>query len=244
MEKPSPAAPGPWRRLAENVAGNVIWNVIRIIAGSLIVGGAGAKLLKAPLAEGLYASAVLFGVYLLGSGAYLSVRRLKQGTDVSPKTPAETEPPQKLTLRILDAIAGGESVYIGNQGDVGIYLRVRVVNRAEPAVTVATWELDLFHGEEHWKTAFAQNLVTGPEFRRLRRGTGETNNESVGRAFEKKPIDAGASPEGWIKFDVEGVLLHYIFGATFVLRAVDDLENTSSCKMAPGEWLAPVQLNP
>lgn len=243
MEKPSSAALGPWRRLAESAAASVIGNVI-YLAGSLIVGSAGAKLLKAPLAKGLYVSAVLFGIYLLGLGAYLTIRTLKLGTRVGPAGSAEAEPPQKLTLRVLDAIAGDESVYSGSQGDVGIYLRVRVVNRTPPAVTVNTWKLDLFHGEEHWRIAFAQNPMAGPEFRRLRRGTSETNKETVGRGFEKKPIDAGASPEGWLRFTVEGVLLHYIFGATFLLRAIDELGNTSSCQMAPGEWLAPVQLNP
>ncbi|MGH9433187.1 MAG: hypothetical protein ACRD3T_16780 [Terriglobia bacterium] len=243
MEKPSSAALGPWRRFAEGIASSVIGAVICSLAGSLIAGSAGAELVKAPLAKGLYASAVLFGIYLLGSGGYLSFRRLKRGTEVSPRTP-EAEPPQKLAIRILDAIAGDESIYIGSPGDAGIYLRVRAVNRTLPAVTVGTWKLDLFRGEEHWKIAFAQTLVTGPGFRRLRLGPSETNKESVGRGFEEKPIDAGASPEGWLRFAVEGVLLQYIFGATFLLRAVDDLGNTSSCKMAPGEWLAPVQLNP
>jgi len=242
-ERPSPAT-GFWRRLAENAGGSLIGFVISA-AGSALIGPAWAKLKSIPLAKGFYVSALLFGVYLLGLGVYLTVRRLRQqGTKVSTKAPAAQDLPQKLTVRILDAIAGDESVFVESQGDLGIYLRVRVVNRTLPAVTVTMWKLDLFHGDEHWRIGFEQKLFGNPEFRRLGTGKDDMKKESVGQAFEKSPIDAGASPEGWLKFGVPSTLLHHVFGATVHLRALDDGGNTSSCTLPPGEWLSPVQLKP
>jgi hypothetical protein len=67
------------------------------------------------------------------------------------------------------------------------------------SVTVTMWKLNLFHGDDHWKTGFEQKLFGNPKLRRLGIARDDMKKESVGQAFEKSPIDAGASPEGWLR---------------------------------------------
>jgi hypothetical protein len=115
----------------------------------------------------------------------------------------------------------------------------------QPAVTIKDWRLQLKKSDGSvWEAyEWRSSAVT---FKRSGWALGKAHEEeTVTFSFRERtstvPMDVGAAEEGWAMFRVAHPTMCHLFGTTFVLTATDDLDGTSECIKAPGEWLAPME---
>lgn len=155
----------------------------------------------------------------------------------------------RLSLSVQDAIAGdGLNHQYPLSYEVVVFLKVRIVNRTSPSITVKRWELKLTHKGNYWKTAYCKPIQQPIFFKRLPErplGFGPPptveciDSPGLDVKTSKSGLAVGVAEEGWLGFYVPSVRLHHVFGATFNLTAIDDLDAESPLEQAPGEWLIP-----
>lgn len=131
-----------------------------------------------------------------------------------------------LTIRITQGVFYDQS---NAPNTLVLLLNVRVDG---PPAAVHDWRLELRHGEKHWKTAWVQKVKGG------------VTDYSV-PPVDLEVVDVQIIPPevpsaGWLLFIIPSIGpegFHHIFGATFVLTAVEDDSTESSMLKPPGEWL-------
>jgi hypothetical protein len=154
----------------------------------------------------------------------------------------------KLTIRVVDAVATTRLLTSFSQPETFVMMRLRVVNTRQPAVTVKTWNLELKKPDgSDWVRAYEWRPQGKVSFKRPMPMMGkEPEEESIGCQFRERtstvPLDLGVAEEGWAVFRVTHPTLCHLFTATFVITAIDDLNEESTKRLPPGEWLTPVEL--
>jgi energy-coupling factor transporter ATP-binding protein EcfA2 len=141
----------------------------------------------------------------------------------------ELREPERLTVRITDG-------YFGRQPNDPttelLFLNVRVDG---PPATVKTWRLDLLREGRSWKTGYF-NPIRG----KIR--ASDVSAETP-RSADLSPVlgvDAPVPAYGWLQFRVEFPVRRFadlLFGSTFVLIAVEDTNDESTCTKVADEWL-------
>jgi len=191
--------------------------------------------------------------------AELTPRYFRGPRAVNPPPP--TAPPtQKLKFRVTDAIAGA-APYVPT-GDaferyraalsspvLEIILRLRLVNREEPPMTLRNtqWKLEMTDGSDKpIATGYGQTLLDHVVFERYTayydpNKKKEHFDKDVITEASRVPLDANVPVEGWARFTVEGIDVFHAFGATLKISAKDDSDNVWTHTEKPGKWLAPVR---
>lgn len=148
--------------------------------------------------------------------------------------------PQRLTVRILKGYFG---VSPNSKSTQVLILEARVDGGSVPAATIKGWKLNLERGGKAWKTAYQQPLSPQHPIRLAKGRKGLVDVEhSLAYVFHE-PFDPRVPGRGCLHFTVETAdeaFSDLLFGATFILAAVEDQGFESSCKeLADPAWLQP-----
>lgn len=201
-----------------------------MIASILAAGFSGilASLLQAPVW-----AAVIIGLLFLV--AVLFFRLPVRGLEIEQNVESD-----KLSLRIVEGMVGPVTTTGGPESQ--LLFIVAVVNTKDPDVTVSRWELKITRADgTDWTDGHVDRIR--PQLRYSLDGQSERN---VGQPFTQVRLDEetfthglipGIGRQGWLMFRTYVRDFHHLFGARFILTAVDALEGKSQVVKMPGDWL-------
>jgi hypothetical protein len=164
---------------------------------------------------------------------------------------------QNLTIRIIEGFFG---VQRNDRGAQLILLKVKVDGMA---TSLKDWKLDLQREGKDWQTGWVQPIKNEIRFEEESASTEFRKHQMISDTLsEPFSLDVRAEPipevsikdskithpilgqlvpeSGWLLFRVEHAAIRFpdlLFGATFVLVAVETSGAKSDCKQAAGEWL-------
>jgi len=147
-----------------------------------------------------------------------------QPVQVVPRTPS-----QRLTLRVLDGLIGRQS---NDPTTIVILLNVRVDG---PPAEVTSWELELSLGKDQ-KMAYPQPIPKGAPYW----SAASVNEAPSAVNGEAQAISSHVPARGWLLFTLSYAQKEFddhIFGATFILTAVENESARSRLEKPPGQWL-------
>jgi hypothetical protein len=193
---------------------------------------------------------IALGIWLWSTNESTRLAKTKQASTLGPLLPVPDVPRMdKITVEILEGFVAERMMNAFSFPEPWILLRVRLVNRNDPSVTIKNWELDLkdHSGITKWsahKNDIPDNstytsLMSWPESSR--------KEEAIGTRVDKRlsttPLSLGCGEEGWLLFRTFQCSMCYVFGKTFQLTVTDALDNRSQGVVYPGEWLKPARFS-
>ena len=151
-------------------------------------------------------------------------------------------PPSQTVHRLRIIIKDG---YFGTPYDHGntraLFLKVKVDG---VATTLKEWTLNLERGGKPWKAAYQQPIPKEKtiEFVPGIKGLANIDKDPKFRLIPPAIFDPLVPSHGWLHFTVECSDARFsdlVFGATFVLVAIEEENYKSTCTQLAGEWLHP-----